>query len=31
VIGVLVYALYGYQHSCLRKGANGAAASPRTA
>ena len=29
--GVLIYAFYGYQHSCLRKSANGAAASPRTA
>jgi basic amino acid/polyamine antiporter, APA family len=25
VIGVFVYALYGYQHSCVRKAANGAA------
>ena len=33
-IGVLVYAFYGYQHSCLRRAANGAAgapARPRTA
>ena len=33
-IGVLVYALYAYQHSCLRRVANGAAgapARPRTA
>jgi len=29
--GVLIYAFYGYQHSCLRKAANGSAASPRTA
>jgi len=31
LIGVVIYALYGYQHSCVRKAANGAAASPRTA
>jgi len=31
VIGVVIYAAYGYQHSCVRKAANGAAASPRTA
>ena len=31
VIGALIYVLYGYQHSCLRKAANGAAATPRTA
>jgi APA family basic amino acid/polyamine antiporter len=31
VIGVVIYALYGYQHSCLRKAANGGAATPRTA
>ena len=30
-IGVLIYAFYGYQHSCLRKTASGAPASPRTA
>jgi APA family basic amino acid/polyamine antiporter len=30
-LGVVIYALYGYQHSCLRKAANGAAAAPRTA
>ena len=30
-IGVLVYAFYGYRHSCLRKAANGAAGAPRTA
>jgi len=30
-IGAVIYAFYGYQHSCLRKGANGAAATPRTA
>jgi APA family basic amino acid/polyamine antiporter len=30
-IGVLVYAFYGYRHSALRRAANGAAASPRTA
>jgi hypothetical protein len=30
-IGVLIYAFYGYQHSCVRKAAGGAAASPRTA
>jgi len=30
-IGTVIYAFYGYQHSCLRKAANGAAASPRTA
>jgi APA family basic amino acid/polyamine antiporter len=30
-IGVLIYVFYGYQHSCLRKATNGAAASPRTA
>jgi APA family basic amino acid/polyamine antiporter len=28
-IGVVIYAFYGYQHSCVRK-ANGAAASPAT-
>ena len=31
VIGVVIYAFYGYQHSCVRKAANLAAASPRTA
>jgi hypothetical protein len=31
VIGVLIYVLYGYQHSCLRKAANGATASARPA
>jgi APA family basic amino acid/polyamine antiporter len=31
VIGALIYVFYGYQHSCLRKAANGAAATPRTA
>ena len=31
VIGALVYVLYGYQHSCLRTPAGGAAASPRPA
>ena len=30
-IGVVIYVIYGYQHSCLRKAANGAAAAPRTA
>jgi APA family basic amino acid/polyamine antiporter len=30
-IGVLVYAFYGYRNSALRRAANGAAASPRTA
>src|SRR5262249_25383712 len=30
-VGLVIYAFYGYQHSCLRKAANGAAASPRTA
>ena len=30
-LGVVIYAFYGYQHSCLRKAANGAAAAPRTA
>jgi APA family basic amino acid/polyamine antiporter len=30
-IGVVIYAFYGYQHSCLRKAANGAAGSPRIA
>ncbi len=30
-IGVLIYAFYGYQHSCLRTAGNGAAASPRPA
>jgi APA family basic amino acid/polyamine antiporter len=30
-IGTVIYAFYGYQHSCLRKAANGAAAAPRTA
>jgi APA family basic amino acid/polyamine antiporter len=30
-IGVVIYAFYGYQHSCLRKAANGAGAAPRTA
>jgi len=30
-IGVVIYAFYGYQHSCLRKAANGAGATPRTA
>jgi len=31
-IGVLIYALYGYRHSALRKAANNVtAASPRTA
>jgi basic amino acid/polyamine antiporter, APA family len=29
--GVLIYAFYGYQHSCLRKAANGAAAGARIA
>src|SRR5215472_147517 len=27
-IGAVIYAFYGYQHSCLRKAANGAAAAP---
>jgi APA family basic amino acid/polyamine antiporter len=32
VIGAVIYALYGYKHSCVRKAANGAAAaSPHTA
>jgi len=30
-IGALIYAFYGYQHSRLRKAANGAAAAPGTA
>jgi APA family basic amino acid/polyamine antiporter len=30
-IGVLIYAFYGYQHSCVRKAANGAAGAPRPA
>jgi len=30
-IGVVIYAFYGYQHSCLRKAASGAPVSPRTA
>jgi APA family basic amino acid/polyamine antiporter len=30
-VGVVIYAFYGYQHSALRKAANGAAASARTA
>jgi len=30
-IGVVIYVFYGYHHSCLRKAANGAAASARTA
>jgi APA family basic amino acid/polyamine antiporter len=30
-IGVLIYAFYGYQHSCVRKVAGAAPASPRTA
>ena len=30
-IGVLVYAFYGYRNSALRRAANGAAASARTA
>jgi len=30
-IGVVIYVIYGYQHSCLRKAANGAAVTPRTA
>jgi basic amino acid/polyamine antiporter, APA family len=31
VIGVLIYVLYGYQHSCLRKAAGSAPTAPRTA
>jgi basic amino acid/polyamine antiporter, APA family len=31
LIGVLIYAFYGYQHSGVRKAANGAAGAPRTA
>jgi len=31
VIGVLIYAFYGYRHSSLRRAANGSAAAPRTA
>jgi basic amino acid/polyamine antiporter, APA family len=31
VIGVLIYAFYGYRHSCVRKAANGAVVAPRTA
>jgi APA family basic amino acid/polyamine antiporter len=31
VIGALVYVLYGYQHSCVRRAANGVAPSPRPA
>jgi APA family basic amino acid/polyamine antiporter len=31
IIGVFIYAFYGYQHSCVRRAANGTAASPRTA
>jgi hypothetical protein len=30
-IGVVIYVFYGYQHSRLRKAANGSAATPRTA
>jgi APA family basic amino acid/polyamine antiporter len=30
-VGVLIYAGYGYQHSSLRKAANGAATSARIA
>jgi APA family basic amino acid/polyamine antiporter len=30
-IGVLVYAFYGYQHSCVRKAANGVAGATHTA
>ena len=30
-IGVVIYAVYGYQHSCVRRAANGAAPSPRPA
>jgi APA family basic amino acid/polyamine antiporter len=30
-IGVLIYVFYGYQHSCVRKAANGAAGAPRAA
>ena len=30
-VGVVVYVAYGYQHSCVRKAANGAAAHPRPA
>ncbi|MBV8147169.1 MAG: amino acid permease [Gammaproteobacteria bacterium] len=31
LVGVVIYAFYGYQHSKLRKAANGAAGSPRIA
>ena len=31
VVGIVVYAVYGYQHSCVRQAANGATASPRPA
>jgi APA family basic amino acid/polyamine antiporter len=30
-VGVLIYVFYGYQHSCVRKAANGAAGAPRPA
>jgi len=30
-VGVVVYAVYGYQHSCVRKAANGAASAARPA
>ena len=30
-LGVVVYAVYGYKHSCVRKAASGACAPPRTA
>ncbi len=30
-VGVLIYAFYGYRHSCVGKAANGTAATPRTA
>jgi APA family basic amino acid/polyamine antiporter len=30
-IGAMIYAVYGYHHSCLRKAANSGAATPRTA
>ena len=30
-LGVIVYIAYGYQHSCVRRAANGAAANPRPA
>jgi APA family basic amino acid/polyamine antiporter len=31
VVGIVVYVVYGYQHSCVRRAANGVAPSPRPA